>query len=56
MTGFQNLAGASSSITMQQVSENTNQVNESHHNVAIIGTGFAGLCMAIRLKQQGEEE
>lgn len=41
---------------MQQVSENTNQVNESHHNVAIIGTGFAGLCMAIRLKQKGEED
>jgi cation diffusion facilitator CzcD-associated flavoprotein CzcO len=41
---------------MQQVSENTNQVNEPHHNVAIIGTGFAGLCMAIRLKQKGEED
>tara|TARA_Y100000766_G_scaffold285361_1_gene308202 strand:- start:8283 stop:9800 length:1518 start_codon:yes stop_codon:yes gene_type:complete len=41
---------------MQQVSENTRQVIESHHKVAIIGTGFAGLCMAIRLKQQGEED
>ena len=41
---------------MQQVYEDTNQVNASHHKVAIIGTGFAGLCMAIRLKQQGEED
>ncbi|MDF1639294.1 flavin-containing monooxygenase, partial [Alcanivorax jadensis] len=27
-----------------------------HHKVAIIGTGFSGLGMAIRLKQQGEND
>jgi cation diffusion facilitator CzcD-associated flavoprotein CzcO len=27
-----------------------------HHRVAIVGTGFSGLGMAIRLKQEGEEE
>jgi cation diffusion facilitator CzcD-associated flavoprotein CzcO len=27
-----------------------------HHRVAIVGTGFSGLGMAIRLKQEGEED
>jgi cation diffusion facilitator CzcD-associated flavoprotein CzcO len=27
-----------------------------HHRIAIVGTGFAGLGMAIRLKQDGEED
>jgi cation diffusion facilitator CzcD-associated flavoprotein CzcO len=27
-----------------------------HHRVAIVGTGFAGLGMAIRLKQEGEDD
>lgn len=27
-----------------------------HHDVAIIGSGFAGLCMAIQLKQAGRED
>ena len=28
----------------------------SHHRVAILGTGFSGLGMAIRLKQQGDDD
>ena len=27
-----------------------------HHRIAIVGTGFAGLGMAIRLKQEGEDD
>ena len=27
-----------------------------HHRIAIVGTGFSGLGMAIRLKQEGEED
>ena len=29
---------------------------QQHHRIAIVGTGFSGLGMAIRLKQQGEED
>ena len=28
----------------------------THHRIAIIGTGFSGLGMAIRLKQEGEQD
>ena len=28
----------------------------THHHVAIVGTGFSGLGMAIRLKEQGEDD
>ena len=28
----------------------------THHRIAIIGTGFSGLGMAIRLKQEGERD
>jgi cation diffusion facilitator CzcD-associated flavoprotein CzcO len=31
-------------------------VPATHHRVAIIGSGFAGLCMAIRLSQRGEQD
>jgi cation diffusion facilitator CzcD-associated flavoprotein CzcO len=27
-----------------------------HHRIAIVGTGFSGLGMAIRLRQEGEED
>ncbi|MGH9792077.1 MAG: flavin-containing monooxygenase, partial [Candidatus Acidiferrales bacterium] len=30
-------------------------VEQPEHDVAIIGTGFAGLCMAIKLKQEGRQ-
>ena len=28
----------------------------THHRIAIVGTGFSGLGMAIRLKQEGEHD
>ena len=34
----------------------TTEVHVTHHRVAIVGTGFSGLGMAIRLKQQGDDD
>jgi cation diffusion facilitator CzcD-associated flavoprotein CzcO len=31
-------------------------VTQHHHRIAIVGTGFSGLGMAIRLRQEGEED
>ena len=35
---------------------NMSKQSVEHHKVAIIGTGFSGLGMAIRLKQEGEND
>ena len=34
----------------------TTEVHVTHHRIAIVGTGFSGLGMAIRLKQDGEHD
>lgn len=40
----------------KQTSQQTNEQAVQHHKVAIIGTGFSGLGMAIRLKKSGEDD